>query len=43
MLHRRLGKEGPTVSSIGLGAMSFAGVYGEAQDSESVATIPGRR
>jgi aryl-alcohol dehydrogenase-like predicted oxidoreductase len=39
MLHRRLGKEGPTVSSIGLGAMSFAGVYGDAQDAESAATM----
>jgi aryl-alcohol dehydrogenase-like predicted oxidoreductase len=39
MLHRRLGKEGPTVSSIGLGAMSFAGVYGDAEDAESIATI----
>ena len=39
MLHRRLGGKGPTVSSIGLGAMSFAGVYGDAEDAESIATI----
>ncbi len=39
MLHRRLGKEGPTVSSVGLGAMSFAGIYGDAEDAESIATI----
>jgi aryl-alcohol dehydrogenase-like predicted oxidoreductase len=37
--YRRLGKEGPTVSAIGLGAMSFAGVYGGAEDEESAATI----
>ena len=39
MQYRRLGKEGPTVSAIGLGAMSFAGVYGGAEDEESAATI----
>ena len=39
MQYRRLGKEGPTVSAVGLGAMSFAGVYGDAVDAESVATI----
>ena len=39
MLHRRLGKEGPTVSSVGLGAMSFAGIYEDAEDAESIATI----
>ena len=39
MQHRRLGSAGPTVSAVGLGAMSFAGVYGEAEDVESAATI----
>jgi aryl-alcohol dehydrogenase-like predicted oxidoreductase len=39
MQYRRLGNEGPTVSSVGLGAMSFAGVYGDAEDAESVATV----
>jgi aryl-alcohol dehydrogenase-like predicted oxidoreductase len=39
MQHRRLGNAGPTVSSVGLGAMSFAGVYGGAEDAESEATI----
>jgi aryl-alcohol dehydrogenase-like predicted oxidoreductase len=39
MQHRRLGREGPTVSAVGLGAMSFAGVYGEADDMESEATL----
>jgi aryl-alcohol dehydrogenase-like predicted oxidoreductase len=39
MQHRRLGTAGPTVSAVGLGAMSFAGVYGDAEDQESVATV----
>src|SRR5579859_4371914 len=39
MEHRRLGSAGPTVSAVGLGAMSFAGVYGDAEDAESVATV----
>jgi aryl-alcohol dehydrogenase-like predicted oxidoreductase len=39
MQHRRLGTAGPTVSAVGLGAMSFAGVYGGAEDAESAATI----
>lgn len=39
MQHRRLGTAGPTVSAVGLGAMSFAGVYGSAEDDESAATI----
>jgi aryl-alcohol dehydrogenase-like predicted oxidoreductase len=39
MQHRHLGADGPTVSAVGLGAMSFAGVYGDAEDAESTATI----
>ena len=39
MQYRRLGTEGPTVSAVGLGAMSFASVYGGAEDAESEATI----
>ncbi len=39
MQYRRLGKQGPTVSAVGLGAMSFASVYGSAEDAESAATI----
>jgi aryl-alcohol dehydrogenase-like predicted oxidoreductase len=39
MQYRRLGNAGPTVSAIGLGAMSFAGVYGSAEDAESEATL----
>src|ERR1700723_3194286 len=36
---RRLGAGGPAVCAIGLGCMGFSGVYGPAQDAESVATI----
>jgi aryl-alcohol dehydrogenase-like predicted oxidoreductase len=39
MHYRRLGKQGPMVSAVGLGAMSFASVYGSAEDAESAATI----
>src|ERR1700681_1384710 len=39
MQHRRLGSAGPMVSAVGLGAMSFAGVYGDAEDAVSEATI----
>jgi aryl-alcohol dehydrogenase-like predicted oxidoreductase len=37
--HRRIGTHGPIVSAVGLGAMSFAGVYGGADDADSAATI----
>jgi aryl-alcohol dehydrogenase-like predicted oxidoreductase len=39
MQQRRLGREGPAVSAIGFGAMSFAGVYGESDDRESETTL----
>jgi aryl-alcohol dehydrogenase-like predicted oxidoreductase len=35
----QLGKGGPSVSRVGLGCMSMAGVYGPADDAESIATI----
>ncbi|WP_291362925.1 aldo/keto reductase [Acetobacter sp. UBA5411] len=36
---RRLGKNGPEVSEIGLGCMSMSGMYGPADRTESIATI----
>ncbi len=36
---RRLGAGGPAVCAIGLGCMGMSGVYGPADDGESVATI----
>ena len=39
MQYWRLGRQGPTVSALGLGAMSFASVYGSAEDAESEATV----
>ena len=39
MLHRTLGKTGPSVSVLGLGCMGMSGVYGASDRSESIATI----
>src|SRR5260370_40562751 len=36
---RQLGRSGPAVSAVGFGAMSLAGVYGPADDAESVKTV----
>jgi aryl-alcohol dehydrogenase-like predicted oxidoreductase len=36
---RRLGKNGPAVSAIGLGCMSLSGVYGKSDDAAGVALI----
>ncbi|MFC0219789.1 aldo/keto reductase [Pseudochelatococcus lubricantis] len=36
---RKLGKSGPTTSSIGLGAMGMSDLYGPADRTESIATI----
>ncbi|HEY3714634.1 MAG TPA: aldo/keto reductase [Jatrophihabitantaceae bacterium] len=35
----QLGRTGPTVSRVGLGAMGMSGMYGPADDAESTATI----
>jgi aryl-alcohol dehydrogenase-like predicted oxidoreductase len=37
--HRRLGKNGPSVSAIGLGCMSLSGVYGKSDDEAGIALI----
>lgn len=39
MQRRRLGAHGPEVSAIGIGAMSFAGFYGETDEAESHALL----
>ncbi len=39
MRKTRLGKNGPHVSAIGLGCMGLSGMYGHADEKESIATI----
>ncbi|HEX2445686.1 MAG TPA: aldo/keto reductase [Vicinamibacterales bacterium] len=39
MPRRRLGREGPSVSAVGLGCMGMSDFYGTADDERSVATI----
>ena len=35
----KLGRSGPEVSALGLGCMGMSGVYGPADEAESIATI----
>ena len=39
IVHRQLGKNGASVSTVGLGCMSLSGVYGAAEDAQSEALI----
>ena len=39
MQQRQLGANGPTVSAIGLGAMSFGGIFG-ATDTQNQPALP---
>jgi aryl-alcohol dehydrogenase-like predicted oxidoreductase len=39
MTRRRLGSDGPEVSPLGLGCMGMSGMYGQADERESIATI----
>src|SRR5947209_3982152 len=39
MQYRRLGAAGPKVSAVGLGCMGMSGMYGPADEAESIATI----
>jgi len=38
-MDRKLGKNGPAVSAVGLGCMGMSGAYGQSDEKESIATI----
>ncbi len=38
-MNRKLGKNGPLVSAVGLGCMGMSGIYGQSDEKESIATI----
>ena len=38
-MNRTLGKNGPSVSAVGLGCMGMSGAYGQSDDQQSIATI----
>lgn len=38
-MNRQLGKNGPLVSSVGLGCMGMSGAYGQSDDKQSISTI----
>ncbi|HXZ01172.1 MAG TPA: aldo/keto reductase [Stellaceae bacterium] len=39
LAHRRLGKNGPSVSALGLGCMSLSGIYGKSDDDAAIGLI----
>jgi aryl-alcohol dehydrogenase-like predicted oxidoreductase len=38
-MNRTLGKNGPTVSAVGLGCMGMSGAYGQSDEQEAIATL----